>query len=160
MVLGTALCMGQLSFCCHPALSQLKESEVRALLDEWARATLSYFQRECGFPSHSPWQFDCSTWHTPSSVHSGLVDHGCRHILLGRALVPVQTKQVISTVTFSSALFAAESNYAYLWAEEVHRGAKVNKIPLWHAYRERRYTAASSCSQQSPSLSQGAALLF
>lgn len=94
--------------------SPLSAQGVRALLDERGRVTLSSFQRECGLPSHSPSRFDCSTWHTPSSGCSGLVDHGCRHILLGRALVPVQTKQVISTVTFPSALFAVESNYAYL----------------------------------------------
>lgn len=139
--------------------SPLSAQGVRAFPDERGRAKLGSFQRGCGLPSHSPWQFDCSTWRTPSSGHSGLVDHGCRHILLGRALVPIQTNQVISTVSFPSALFAAESNYAYLWAEEVHRGAKVNKISLWHAYHERRHTALSSYSQKTPSLSQGAALV-
>lgn len=39
MVLGTTLCMGQLPFCSHPALSQLKESELFLMKEEgqsWA----------------------------------------------------------------------------------------------------------------------------
>lgn len=95
--------------------SPLSAQGVRAFPDERGRAKLGSFQRACGLPSHSPWQFDCSTWRTPSSGHSGLVDHGCRHILLGRALVPIQINQVISTVSFPSALFAAEICLSLSW---------------------------------------------
>lgn len=136
----------------HFAPIQPSQLRVWALLGESRKAELSSFQREFAPPPHSPWWFDCSTWHTPSSGHSGLVGHGCKHIPLGRALVPAQTKQAISTVTFPFALCA------YLWAGEVHWGAKVNSTQLWQAQDEPRHTVASSCSQESPSLSQAAAL--
>lgn len=115
---------GQLFFCSHLAPSTQSQS-----CSWWmrkGRAELSL--RECVPPSHSPWWFDCSTWHTPSSGHSGLVDHGCKHIPLGRVLVPAQTKQAISTVTFPLDLVAAESNCANLWA------GKFTKEPRWTAH--------------------------
>lgn len=78
--------MGQLFYCCH--LSSRSQRSPRWI--EKSKAEL--LSKECGFPSYSPWQFDCSTWHIPSSGHSGLVDHGYRHILLGTVLIPVETQ--------------------------------------------------------------------
>lgn len=148
-------CMGQLFYCCH--LSSRSQRSPRWI----GKSKAELLSKERVFPSHSPWQFDCSTWHIPSSGHSGLVDHGYRHILLGTVLIPVET-QVSSVLLHqhSDPLFLLQrAIYAYLWAEEVQKGAKVNKILLQHAYRERRHVVASSHSQ-SASLSQGAALLF
>lgn len=101
--------MGQLFYCCH--LSSRSQRSPRWI--EKSKAELLW--KECGFPSYSPWQFDCSTWHIPSSGHSGLVDHGYRHILLGTVLIPVET-QVSSVLLHQhsdpppSSLSAAESN--------------------------------------------------